>query len=427
MGRKSNAEKRATYVVIYILIAIVGLIGGFGGLTYFKLPLTDTLISTTNTYYSYSSNASSAPAVAVDSALTIQFLELGNKYTGDCTFIQVGNVEILIDCGSKSSSIETVKNYISSFMADDKLDYVIVTHAHQDHYAGFSTSSTTKNIFDYFEVGTIIEFAQSENQDSAMYKRYVENRNEERNETRENTIDGKGARWFTALDAINAGENGENDTTNQGAKSIIPLNDSGTITLQILDQKYYREDAHSENDYSVCCMINQQGEDSTYRRFVFTGDLEEDGEESLLELNNVFKTADPLNVELYKAGHHGSKTSSSSAFISKIAPKKVCVCCCAGSSEYSSNIENQFPTKKFMETISPYTTEVYVTSRCVDYKANKYESFNGNIAVSSVSSGVVVNCSNNNTVLKDSEWFKQYCQRLQDNNITFNVDYKWLQ
>ncbi len=395
MGRRSNKEKRLIGFVLYVIIGVIGLVFGFGGFTYIKLPHTDKLIQTSDAYYSYGTGVVT-PAVLTNSSLTVHFLELGNKYTGDCTYIQVGDVDILIDCGSKTSSIATVKKYLDNFVTGD-LDYVIVTHAHQDHYAGFATSSNIQNIFDYYTIGTIIEFAQSENTDSAMYKRYIENRNDARE---------AGARWFTALDAINAGPNGENYSGTEGARSIIPLNDEGTITLQILDQKFYREDAKTENDYSVCCMINQKGENDEYRRFVFTGDLEEDGEASLIELNEVFKT--PQQVELYKAGHHGSKTSSSAEFMAQIQPKKVCVCCCAGSPEYTDDAVNQFPTVKFIENIAPYTTEVYITTLCEDYENSIYTSFNGNIAVCSLPEGVVVKCSNNNTVLKDTDWFKTH-------------------
>jgi hypothetical protein len=37
--------------------------------------------------------------------------------------------------------------------------------------------------------------------------------------------------------------------------------------------------------------------------------------------------------------------------------------------------------------------------------ANGYQSMNGNIVVSSSGGDVSVNCSNNNTLLKDTEWF----------------------
>ena len=76
--------------------------------------------------------------VVKNSNLSIHFLELGNKYTGDCTLIKVGSVEMLIDAGSKASSIPTIKAYLDTYVEGD-LDYVVVTHAHEDHYAGFAT------------------------------------------------------------------------------------------------------------------------------------------------------------------------------------------------------------------------------------------------------------------------------------------------
>ena len=145
------------------------------------------------------------------------------------------------------------------------------------------------------------------------------------------------------------------------------------------------------------------------KKYLFTGDLEKHGEESLVEHNEPGgKNEGKLSqVEVYKAGHHGSKTSSSDKLLEVIRPKVVCVCCCAGSSEYTSKNENQFPTQAFVDRVSPYTSQIFVTTICTDYKQNKFESFNGNIVVcSNLSGDVAVYCSNNTTVLKDTEWFK---------------------
>lgn len=48
---------------------------------------------------------------------------------------------------------------------------------------------------------------------------------------------------------------------------------------------------------------------------LFTGDLEKDGEEDLLKVYGGIQ-----NINLLKAGHHGSKTSSSKAFLQKLQP-----------------------------------------------------------------------------------------------------------
>ena len=91
--------------------------------------------------------------------IAIHFLELGNAYTGDCTYIKAGDTDILIDAGSRTSSIATISAYINDYVTDGKLEYVIVTHAHQDHYAGFTQREGS--IFDLYECEVIIDFAKT--------------------------------------------------------------------------------------------------------------------------------------------------------------------------------------------------------------------------------------------------------------------------
>ena len=67
------------------------------------------------------------------------------------------NVEILIDAGSRTNSVQPIYEYVNNYVSGD-LDYVIVTHAHQDHYAGFATGENTDSLFDLFTVKTIIKY-----------------------------------------------------------------------------------------------------------------------------------------------------------------------------------------------------------------------------------------------------------------------------
>lgn len=315
--------------------------------------------------------------------LSIHFLELGNKYTGDCTLIKVGATEVLIDAGSRANSITPIYEYVSTYV-EGKLDYIIVTHAHRDHYAGFATSKYEDSLFKKFDCGNIIYFSNTE-ATADMYGYFKANLEQVKSED--------SAKVYTALECYN---------NKNGAQREISL--GSDVTLEILYQKYYEEDATSENDYSVCCMVNQNNE----KYYLFTGDLEEEGEKSLVDHYKTTKGVDLPQVELYKAGHHGSKTSSSSYMLNVIKPKVVCVCCCAGSSEYTTINENQFPTQAFIDRIAEHTKYVYITTLCIDYKKASYQSFNGNIVVTAnkADEGVVVTCANNNTLLKDSEWFK---------------------
>jgi len=312
--------------------------------------------------------------VVVSGDLEIHFIELGNKYTGDCTYIKVGDTDLLIDAGSKVGSIPTISAYLDEHMTDDVIEYVIVTHAHEDHYAGFATGENRDSLFDIYEFEVIIDFAQitSGKEDGTMYKNYVRERDAEI---------AAGATHYTAAECRESGN------------YLFELGEG--IELEILDSLFYYERTSSENDHSVCAMINQGD-----RHFLFTGDLEERGEKKLVEMNDL------PEVVLYKAGHHGSKTSSSEELLSVINPEIVCVCCCAGSPEYTDVSENMFPTQAFCDRVSVYTDKVYVTTLCTDYANSLFESMNGNIVVRS-GEGVTVTGSANTTPLKDTEWFKQ--------------------
>ena len=103
---------------------------------------------------------------------------LGNKSSGDCTLIKTGNTEVLIDAGSEKSSAATLVPYISEYCTDGVLEYVIVTHADQDHIAAFVGTNSAPGIFESFECGTIIDFPRT-NKDTQVYKDYVELRDAE--------------------------------------------------------------------------------------------------------------------------------------------------------------------------------------------------------------------------------------------------------
>ena len=385
MARQINKTKT---IITSIISLLLGLVVGFVLNIYFLTPNSYEIPETIT-----SSNTSVAVTGSIDANvvkskdLSIHFLEIGNKYTGDCTLVKVGNVEMLIDAGSKASSIPTIKAYLDTYVEGD-LDYVVVTHAHEDHYAGFATPEATQSLFDLFAVKNIIDFGEGTNKTTAnkMYANYVRERDAEI---------AAGANYFEAV-----------DYTNGTYAQSFELGTGSGVYVQMLYHEFLGKDnvAETENDYSVCLQIEQNG-----KKYLFTGDLEKEGEESLVAENEAGKKNAGLlgQVELYKAGHHGSKTSSSKALLDVIQPKVVCVCCCAGSSEYTSKNANQFPTQDFINRVSIHTKQIFVTTLCVDYKAGKFESFNGNIVVCANNTGdVSVYCSNNTTYLKDTDWFK---------------------
>lgn len=315
----------------------------------------------------------------LDSDFSVHMPELGNKFSGDCTLIKSGDTEILIDAGSKTSSIDTVTEYIDRYCTDKVLEYVIVTHAHEDHYACFTIENGS--IFDLYECKNIIDFSQIERgkEDQKMYKSYLSELNDE--------IE-NGAKHYTASECI------ENENF------LFEISDH--LSLEILDSYYYYNRSSSENNHSVCCVITYNDGDD-YKKFLFTGDLEESGEKKLIDLNPDLK-----DVFFYKAGHHGSSTSSCVEFLEVIRPKMVFVSCVAGSSEYSSNNESQFPTQEFTDNILNFTDKIYITSLSIDYKKGEISSYNGDLVLCYFKSenAYSVICSDNDTIYINSKWFK---------------------
>lgn len=390
--RKKKQNSRATKViVIIVLVVIIALIATGAYLYAFKRDVFDDVLSRIERIFGVNDGASGGDNtgasgggkenVIVNGELSIHFLEPGNANAGDCVYIKAGEADILVDAGSRKSSVSTIKKYLDDYVKDGVLEYVIATHADTDHIAGFAASD---GIFSLYECKTIIDFART-NKTTDIYNEYVLNRQAE--ET-------AGAKHYTALDCVKE--------TN-GAKKTYDI--TAEISITFLYQEFYEKKSGKENNYSVCFML-KHGE----RNFLFTGDLEEAGEKSLVKSNDL------PEVELFKAGHHGSKTSSNDVLLSVIKPKIVCVCCCAGSVEYTPNLENTFPAQAFIDRVAKYTDRVYVTTVMPELvydevkgewkNSAKYELLNGNIAVVSDKEGVTVKCSHSDTLLKDTEWFK---------------------
>ena len=332
--------------------------------------------------------------VVAQGAISFHFLMLGNNNAGDAVYIKAGDNDILIDAGSRANSIDDISSYINQYVTDGKLEYVIATHGDQDHIAGFAKENGS--IFDLYECEVIIDFPKT-TKTTATYNNYVSERNAEVE---------LGAKHYTALQCWN---------NEDGAQSEYVLSEDGSIKMQILYNYFYENNTNDENDYSVIVQFIH-GE----RKFLFTGDLEKEGEEYFVERNNLSQ------VELFKAGHHGSPTSSNDCLLEVIKPKICVACCCAGSVEYTDNLNNTFPSQAFIDRIAEYTDKVYVPIMTDivlkdggdtpldpsddDYdNAETYEILNGNVVViSDADSGVYVECSNNDTLLKDTEWFTNY-------------------
>ena len=359
MANKSKTTKKSKQTSKFIITVILVIVCAIG--------------------YYYYENYYTKPEVKGE--LSFHFMMLGNEYAGDSVYVSAGDVDILIDAGSKKSSGKVISEYVDDYVTDGVLEYVIATHAHEDHIAGFNGED---GIFANFEVQNIIDFPKTNNSSKTLSDYY---------QSRDNEV-ALGANHFTALECYN---------NENGGKRVYDLTES--IQMEILYNYYYDHNTKEENDFSVCVQFIHGTE-----KFLFTGDLEALGEEKLVEENDLSQ------VTLYKAGHHGSKTSSSKEFLSVIQPEYCVVCCCAGSVEYTQDFSVTFPSQKFIDNISDWTEKVFVPIMIdVEYNSSKgkyenadnYELLNGHVRIHSTESGIVVDCSNNNLYLKDTEWFKR--------------------
>jgi len=339
-----------------------------------------------------SSSAISSSVISSSSGdyapITFNFVEQGNQYSGDCTYIKAGDNDILIDAGNRVSCAETIEKYLedssraNNYVSDGKLEYVIATHAHQDHIAGFvgvPDSSTVGHdgILYHYSIGTLIDFARTD-ATTTIYTGYQEARTYAVNQ---------GAKHFTALQCWN----------NEGGGAARSYDLGQGLTMQILYNYYYENASDDENNYSVCVLFTQGG-----KHVLMTGDLEADGEARLVA-NNALP-----EVELFKGGHHGSYTANTDALLSVIKPKLVCICACVGNSEYAKSVAtHSFPAQETVDRIAPYTDRVYCTT-LGDYSTTSYHTpMNGNIVVHYDASSVEsLAFSNNGAKLKDTAWFK---------------------
>lgn len=383
------------------------------------LPFLNTSTSTT---HNHTTTINKNEGVIYDD-FQIHFMTLGNDKAGDSIYIKAGNTDIIIDAGSRQQSTITTKEYMNQYITDNKIEYVILTHKDQDHIEGFTDTANNKGILSSYKIDTIIENRYT-TKTTATYKKYL---------TLRDSLIESGTKLNYADDCYN--------NTND-AKRDYQLSDK--VTMSIIYNYYYFNTSSDENNYSVCTMFTYNDNNEKHH-FFFTGDLEKEGEEKMaLYYDSSTEEKTLPEVDLFKAGHHGSKTSSNDCLLSIIKPKMCVITCCCGTNEYTAITDNQFPTQDFISRISKYTDNVYATTVCESFtiktalqavdsngeaKVDKngkpvsdtsgievggnyidssgYKDLNGNIIVSCSSSGIGLAASNNLIKLKDSEWFNQ--------------------
>ncbi len=231
--------------------------------------------------------------------IQVHFLDVDQA---DAILIDDGGFEVLIDGGTKAEGGKVV-SYLSNYV-DGDLDVVVATHAHEDHIGGLPA------VFDRFAVDTVID--SGEGADTAIYAQYSQKR---------------------------AAEQCDYYTSAQERTISLP---SGA-KLEILPMSGSYDDP---NDTSVIVLLDYQDIE-----VLFMGDAS-----SEVEQNNLSKFTD---IDVLKAGHHGSRTAGSAAFLQRVQPEYVVI---------SAGLDNSYghPHQEALTAYLNCGAKVYGTFRSGD-------------------------------------------------------------
>jgi beta-lactamase superfamily II metal-dependent hydrolase len=227
--------------------------------------------------------AAVTPAIQPSQNLTIAFIDVGQ---GDSILVILPNTKtLLIDGGEREGSGKVLATLQKHGLSH--IDVVVATHPHADHIGGLV--DVIKNV----DVGEVLDSGQVHT-----------------TQTFEDFLDAIDTKQIP-LKPVRQGDSINLDPT----VNIDVLNPP----VNLLDGGADNEAAEF-NDNSVVLKL-------TYGEFsaLLTGDMEERNEVRLVSENTTLLDADVL-----KAGHHGSRTSSSLSFLNAVMPEVVIISLGAG-------------------------------------------------------------------------------------------------
>lgn len=240
---------------------------------------------------------------------SVHYMDVGQA---DCALILCGDESILIDAG-EVDSYTAIDAYLKSQNVQ-KLDYLILTHAHADHIG--SADEIIRN----YPISNVImpKYSEAHMPTSKVYE-----------------------------DLLYA-------LSESGAKVIAakPGNDyalSGCSFTVYAPNQDYKE----MNDSSVVVRVTY-GEN----HFLFQGDAEKASETDILEAGF------PVQADVIKLGHHGSKTSSTEKYLRAVSPQLAIISC-------GENNSYKLPSESTLQRLSALGIDYRRTDR------------NGNIVVTS--------------------------------------------
>lgn len=230
------------------------------------------------------------------SSFEVHYIDVGQA---DCALVICDGDAMLIDGGNVGDS-RLVASYLKQ-QGIDNLEYVVCSHAHEDHVGGLSAALSVAN------AGAV--YAPKTGADTKAYKDFV-------NKVKKQGLKIKNPK---AGERISIGS--------AGIEFLGPINERGKET----------------NSTSIVLKITY-GNTS----FLFTGDAERDEEEEILSSGANLKST------VLKVGHHGSSGSTSYPFLRAVMPQYAVISCEKGNS-YGH------PHKETMSKLYGAETEIYRT------------------------------------------------------------------
>ena len=205
--------------------------------------------------------------------LEVHYIDVGQ---GSATLLKSGRHAMLIDTGDSDQGTK-IQLYLTK-QGVENLDYLVLTHPDADHIGGAPVVITK------FGIGQL--FLSNYEKD---------------NKTTQKVRDAMQYKGLTASDCQ------VGDTFALGNASFTILGPA----------KEYAD----SNNASIVIMV-QNGNN----RFLFTGDCEAEAEADLIA------SGADLSADVYLAGHHGSDTASSQAFMDAVSPTYAVISCGEGNS-----------------------------------------------------------------------------------------------
>jgi len=219
--------------------------------------------------------------------LTVAFLNIGQ---GDAIFIEApsGN-QILIDGGPGKSVLRELSKVMPFY--DRSIDVVLATHADQDHIGGIPDVLQKYKVDIFMETGVAGE--------SSSYKEL-----EKIVEEKSQGLTFRNSKGGTLKKIL--------------ARRGMAVDLGDGVVLQILFPDRDPSGMETNTSSIIARLVYGKNE------FMFTGDSPKAIESYLVSLQSQSRTL-VLQSDVLKAGHHGSKTSTSLEFVTAVSPEYVVI------------------------------------------------------------------------------------------------------